>query len=44
LYQENNKDKLKKILAEKSKLDSELAEVEVAYLQALEAYEIAGGQ
>ncbi|MCB1674631.1 MAG: ATP-binding cassette domain-containing protein, partial [Pseudomonadales bacterium] len=43
LYQEHNKDKLKKVLAEKSKVDSELAEVEVAYLQALEAYEVAGG-
>ena len=43
LYQEHNKDKLKKVLAEKTKVDSELAEVEVAYLQALEAYEVAGG-
>jgi ATP-binding cassette subfamily F protein 3 len=43
IYQENNKDKLKKLLAEKTKVDSELAEVEVAYLQALEAYEVAGG-
>ena len=43
LYQDNNKDKLKKLLAEKSKVDRELAEVEVAYLQALEDYELAGG-
>ena len=43
LYQDTNKDKLKKLLAEKSKVDAELADVEVAYLQALEAYEIAGG-
>jgi ATP-binding cassette subfamily F protein 3 len=44
IYQDINKDKLKKLLAEKAKVDSELADVEVAYLQALEAYEIAGGQ
>ena len=44
IYQDSNKDKLKKLLAEKAKVDSELADVEVAYLQALEAYEIAGGQ
>ncbi len=44
IYQDSNKDKLKKLLAEKSKIDDELADVEVAYLQALEAYEIAGGQ
>ena len=43
IYQDTNKDKLKKLLAEKSKVDAELADVEVAYLQALEAYEIAGG-
>jgi ATP-binding cassette subfamily F protein 3 len=44
IYQDTNKDKLKKLLAEKSKVDAELSEVEVAYLHALEAYEIAGGQ
>ena len=44
IYLDSNKDKLKKLLAEKAKVDSELADVEVAYLQALEAYEIAGGQ
>jgi len=43
LYQDGNKDKLKKLLGEKSKIDAELADVEVAYLQALEAYEVAGG-
>ena len=44
IYQDSNKDKLKKLLVEKVKIDDELADVEVAYLQALEAYEIAGGQ
>ena len=34
----------RELLVEKAKIDSELADVEVAYLQALEAYEIAGGQ
>jgi ATP-binding cassette subfamily F protein 3 len=44
IYQDTNKDKLKKLLLEKAKVDEDLAEVEIAYLQALEAYEIAGGQ
>jgi ATP-binding cassette subfamily F protein 3 len=44
LYLDSNKDKLKKLLAEKTKTDNELADVEVRYLQALEDYEVAGGR